>query len=130
METTMQRTVGEIMSRDVVTAPTDTPVREVAQVMARKKISCVVIVGGTKPVGIISERDLVRVVAERPGMLVGLQAMDVMTTPAKNLTAEVTLAEALRAMKQYGFRRFPIVDAQGRIIGLVTQTTILHAISN
>jgi CBS domain-containing protein len=126
----MQRRLDEIMTRDVVTAPTDTPLRDVAQIMARKKISCVVIVGGTKPVGIISERDLVRVVAERPGMLVSLLAMHVMTTPVKSLTGDVLLADALRAMKQYGFRRFPIVDAGGHLIGLITQTDILHSISN
>src|SRR5688572_22222000 len=101
----MQRRVDEIMTREVVTAPADTPVRDVAQMMARKKISCVVIVGGTKPVGIISERDLVRVVAERSGMIVSLLAMHVMTTPVKSLTGDVPLAEALRLMKQYGYRR-------------------------
>jgi CBS domain-containing protein len=126
----MDRAVEEIMTREVVTATTDTEVREVAREMARRRISCVVIVGGNKPVGIISERDLVRVVAERPNMLVGLMAKEMMTTPVKTLTIETTIAEAIRLMKERGYRRFPIIDGDGNLVGLVTQTDITHALSN
>ena len=125
----MDRTVGEVMTRDVVTAPTDAQVREVASDMARHKISCVVIVGGGKPIGIVSERDIVRLVAHKPNMLVGLTAREAMSSPVATLTEGATIGEALKLMRTRGYRRFPIVDKSGKLIGLVTQTTLLHALS-
>jgi len=126
----MKRTIGEIMTRDVVTAPVDARVRDVAREMAKRRISCVVIVADDKPIGIISERDIVRIVAERPNMLVGLLASEAMTTPVITLRTDAILSETLREMKDRHHRRFPIVDERGKLIGLVTQTTILHALSD
>ncbi|RMH38567.1 MAG: CBS domain-containing protein [Deltaproteobacteria bacterium] len=126
----MERTVGEIMNKDVVTAPPDAQVREIAAEMANRRISCVVIVGGGRPVGILSERDIVRLVATKPNLLVGLTAQEAMTTPVVTVTPDVTLREAIRRMKEHRLRRFPIVDGDGKLIGLVTQTTILHALSD
>jgi CBS domain-containing protein len=116
------------MSRDVVTAPTDAQVRDVASEMAKRKISCVVIVGGGKPIGILSERDIVRLVATKPNLLVGLTAAEAMTTPVVTLTPDTTLKDAISRMKNHNHRRFPIVDDDGKLIGLVTQTTLLHAL--
>src|SRR5262245_11312058 len=71
-----ERTVGEIMTKEVVTAATEDEVAALAKRMAQERISCVVIMGGRKPVGIVSERDIVRVVAERPALIVGMKARE------------------------------------------------------
>ncbi len=126
----MERTVAEVMTKEVVTAPTESPVRDVAQQMARHRISCVVIVGGGKPIGILSERDIVQLVATKPNMLVGLTARECMSSPVVSLPASTTLSETLKLMKERGFRRFPIVDDADRLIGLVTQTDILHSLEH
>jgi len=126
----MKRTVAEVMTREVVTAPTDAQVRDVAAEMAKRRISCVVIVAGGKPIGIISERDIVRMVATQSNLLVGLTAAESMTTPVTTITPDTTIADAVRKMKERNHRRFPIVDGDGKLIGLVTQTTLLHAIGD
>ena len=126
----MDRTVGEIMTRDVVTASTDAQVRDVARDMAKRKISCVVILGGGKPIGILSERDIVRLVATKPNLLVGLTAQEAMTSPVVTLTADTKLSDTMIRMRDRHHRRFPIVDDNGKLIGLVTQTTLLHALSD
>ena len=56
--------IKEVMSRNVTTLPSDTPVSEVAKCMVQKSISCVPIVDDGKLVGIISERDFVKVAAQ------------------------------------------------------------------
>ncbi len=83
---------------------------------------------GGKPIGIISERDIVRLVATKPNLLVGLTAQEAMTTPVATLTANTPLSETITKMKDHHHRRFPIVDDDGKLIGLVTQTNILHAL--
>jgi len=122
-----ERTVGDIMTREVVVAQTEDEVANLAQVMAKARISCVVIASGRKPVGIVSERDIVRIVAERPGMVVGMKAREMMSSPVMTLKADATVAEAKRLMIEKHFRRFPIVNDEGHLIGLITQTDILRS---
>lgn len=121
-----EKLLGDIMTRNVVTMTTEDEVAALARSMASSRISCVVIVSGRKPVGIVSERDIVRVVAERPGMLVGMKAREMMSSPVATLRAENTMAEAKRLMLERHFRRFPIVNEEGHLIGLVTQTDLLR----
>ena len=122
-----ERTVGEIMTKDVVVAQTEDEVAHLAQTMAKAQISCVVIASGRKPVGIVSERDIVRVVADRPGMIVGMKAREMMSSPVVTLKTAATVAEAKRLMIEKHFRRFPIVNDDGHLIGLITQTDILRS---
>lgn len=56
--------VKEVMSRQVVTLPPDAEIREAARLMLDRKIGCVVVVEGTRPVGILTESDFVRLIAE------------------------------------------------------------------
>jgi CBS domain-containing protein len=121
-----ERTVAEIMTRQVVTASTEDEVADLAKRMARERISCVVIVSGRKPVGIVSERDVVRAVAERPGMLVGMKAREMMSSPVVTLSASTLVDAAKRMMIERHFRRFPIVSDEGHLIGLITQTDIVR----
>ena len=114
------------MTKEVVTATTEDEVAALARRMAQERISCVVIVGGRKPVGIVSERDIVRVVAERPALIVGMKAREMMSSPVVTLTATTPVAEARRQMIERHFRRFPIVNQDGHLIGLITQTDILR----
>lgn len=126
----MERTVGEVMTREVKTASTEAPVKDVAAMMSDHKISCVVIVAGASPIGIISERDIVGVVARRPNLLVGLTAREVMSSPVETVPETMSLRDVLRRMKERKFRRFPIVDDDGKLIGLITLTDVLHALAN
>src|SRR5512134_2485976 len=118
--------LSDIMTREVVTSSPDDEVAEVAKKMASGRISCVVVVSGRKPVGIVSERDIVRIVAERPGMMVGMLVREMMSSPVVTMKPENTLTEAKRMMLERKFRRFPIVNDDEHLIGLVTQTDLLR----
>lgn len=120
------KVLSDIMTREVVTSLAEDEVAQVARKMAAQRISCVVVVSGRKPVGIVSERDIVRVVAERPGMMVGMRVREMMSSPVMTLRPENTLAEAKRLMLERKFRRFPIVNEEGHLIGLITQTDLLR----
>jgi CBS domain-containing protein len=120
------RTVGEIMTREVVTATTEDEVAALAKRMAKERISCVVVTSGRKPVGIVSERDIVRVVADRPGLIVGMKAREMMSSPVVTLGATTAVTDAKRMMIERHFRRFPIVNDEGHLIGLITQTDIVR----
>jgi CBS domain-containing protein len=120
------RRIGEIMTKNVVTATTEDEVADLAKRMAKERISCVVVTSGRKPVGIVSERDVVRVVAERPGMLVGMRAREMMSSPVVTMKAEAPVEEARKMMIERHVRRFPIVNDEGHLVGLITQTDLLR----
>lgn len=105
--------------RRVVTASLDEHVFEVACRMRDEHVGCVVVVREGRPVGMLTDRDIVlRVVAE------GLDARSVLVSSIVTYEA-VTIQRtdgfetALRTMRDHGVRRVPIVDAEGRVTGIV-----------
>lgn len=124
-----QMAIDGVMTRDVVTVAPDTPLDVLAATMRDLRLSCVVVCEDDRPVGIVSERDLVRALGHvlshtgRPA----LRAREVMSSPVFSLARESSLDEAVRVTAQRGFRRVPIVDERGAIAGLLTQSDLLRA---
>ncbi len=111
---------------DVVTATPNITVAQVAKLMSKKHVGSVVIVRGTKPVGIITDRDItVRVVSQGkdPQMMAARQ---VMTRDLVTLSEDLGLFEVLEIMKNKAIRRFPVVDSEGNLSGLFTLDDILY----
>ena len=114
-----RRDVGDIISGDVVQLPASAMVLEAARLMAQQGIGCLPIIEEGKLRGIFTERDaLFRVMAEGrdPGItpLIG-----VMTSHPQTVTPDTTAVEALRIMRDGGFRHLPVVN-QGAVIGIVS----------
>jgi signal-transduction protein with cAMP-binding, CBS, and nucleotidyltransferase domain len=126
------RRVAEVMTNQVITALPSTPVVTLTELMATHRISCIVIVKPSdeddsiqQPVGIVTERDIVRFQA------LGLDidqtsAQAVMSTPIFVLSPEDSLWTAHQEMEQRQVRRLAVSWNWGQNLGLVTQTCILR----
>jgi diguanylate cyclase (GGDEF)-like protein len=121
--------VESIMTTKVESVAPDCSLPEVVVKMRDQRLSCLVVCEKRKPVGIISERDLVRVLstalengANTPGT-----AFDAMSSPPLTIRASESVAAAMALARSRGFRRLPIVDADGFLVGLVTQGDFLRA---
>jgi signal transduction histidine kinase len=119
--------VASVMTRGVCCVAPEAPLLEVAAEMRRRRISCVVVCRDARPVGIVSERDLVRVLCEAHVPPQVLTAACVMSSPVRTVRPERLCPEVIEAMRTQGFRRYPVVDGEGRLLGLVTQTDLLRA---
>lgn len=112
-----------VLTRVPVLAPTQT-VAEAAAAMREVSHGSAVIAEGGRIIGILTERDLLRIASgpeegfEAP---VGL----VMTRQPKTVSLQDTLCDAVRWMDQGGYRRLPVVDAEGTPCGIVDVKTIL-----
>ncbi|MDQ7831864.1 MAG: PAS domain S-box protein [Desulfovibrionaceae bacterium] len=120
------RRLSRIMVREVVSAAPATPLPEALGVMAQKQISCLLAVDDGRPVGIITERDAASVI------LVGQAACtlslgDVMRSPVLTVAVDLPVHEGLSLMRRNGIRRLVMVDGQGRLAGLVTQSDVVNA---
>lgn len=119
-------TAGIRCTREVdVIEPTDT-VRSAASRMHDRKVGALLVVDGVgRPIGILTDRDIaVRVVAEdRDANLVTVR--DAMTTDPVTIPEDTPIGEALRLMRGGAFRRLPVVDGDGKAIGIFTLDDVL-----
>ncbi|MEO1144964.1 MAG: CBS domain-containing protein [Cyanobacteria bacterium J06638_22] len=124
------RRVSDVMTRDVIHAPLTATVLHLAQLMAKHRVSCVVIIqedsdGNTKPVGIVTERDIVQFQAFQIN-LGQTQAATVMSTPLFLLSPGDSLWTAHQEMQKRRVGRLVVSWNWGLGLGIVTQTSLLR----
>ncbi len=113
----------ELMSSKVLTVTPDVRARYALSLMARRSVSCVVVVDGPIPVGMFTERDVVRCIAEGVDLTTS-SVGDVMCTSI--VTAPMTAAPqaTVSMMQKKTVRRVLVVDDLGGVAGILTQTDI------
>jgi signal transduction histidine kinase len=82
---------------------------------------------GPPPIGVVTERDLVRKLLAAGRDPATLRVSDVMTAPVRTVTREATALEAFQLLRACAFRRLPVVDQHGGLVGIVTQSDLLRA---
>jgi CBS domain-containing protein len=116
-------TVRAILSRkgnDVATIEPNAPLAAAMKILAERRIGALVITGADQRiVGILSERDIVRTLAERGPKALGEPLADVMTRKVVTCSQSETVCEIMERMSSGKFRHVPVVE-QGRLIGIVS----------
>lgn len=113
----------------VVTATLDESAMDIARKMRDGRVGCVVITRSSRPIGIVTDRDLaLRVVAEGKDARTTSIA-DIVTYDATTIPRDAGIETAVHTMRECGVRRLPIVDNDGVVTGIVTadDLTILLA---
>ena len=124
------RRVDEIMTTSVVHAATNVSVRQVAQLMANHKVSCVAIVEEREygrlliPHGIITERDIVQF--QNLNLNLEQPAQKLMSSPLFLVSPQDSLWSIHQIMKQRRVRRLLVAGCQGELVGIITQTSLLQ----
>jgi diguanylate cyclase (GGDEF)-like protein len=121
--------VTSLMTTDVTSTTSNAYLADVVQSMIDNHYSCMVVVENGLPVGIITERDIVRLmgffISDKPQG--PLRVADVMSVPVATLSEDTTLFEALVISSAQKIRHLPVVSSSGRMIGLVTQSDLARA---
>jgi CBS domain-containing protein len=122
--------VGLICQREVDLVETGETVQQAAQRMSQRAVGTLVVVNAAKePVGIVTDRDLItRVIA--PGKdPIETPVSEAMSVHPKSVREETPIEKALSLMKNGSFRRLPVVDRQGHLIGIVSLDDIFLSLS-
>ena len=99
----------------------ETPVLEIARIMAARRIGAVLIVTASGQVaGILSERDIVKAVADRGNGISSMAAEELMTRDVIMIGPETPVEAALEIMDQGYFRHLPVCDTDGALLGIVS----------
>jgi diguanylate cyclase (GGDEF)-like protein len=118
-----------LMSKQVQCAAPATPMSEILRRMRLNRHSCIVITDSNKPVGIITERDIVKHFSDLLQKRASQDdvAAQLMSSPPVTVEARTTLFEALVVARSRLIRHLPVVGAAGELVGLVTQTDLVAA---
>lgn len=109
-----------VMKRKVITVDAADTASTAAEVMTRNGVGCVVVTDKQNAVGIITERDMVRVLSKSQ-VARGLKAMDIMSTPIIAVEPSMEIVDAVEFMIKKNIKKLPIVE-QGKLVGIVTFT--------
>jgi CBS-domain-containing membrane protein len=115
------------MTSDVVTVSPEDSIKDVITTLADHEISGAPVVNGDgRVVGVVTEADLMRTAAPDRERSDAAVVGEVMSTPAITTTPGTTIAEAARTMTRHGFKRLPVVDPDGRPVGIVSRADVLQ----
>ena len=118
--------VLRITLQTVTTTHGKATIQEVCETMVAAGVGAVVVLDEGRLVGIISERDVVaRVVVPRKD-LATTRVADVMTREVRTANSTATTAKAMEIMDSGGFRHLPLLDASGRVVGVVSMQDVLR----
>ncbi len=120
--------INNLMSKQVTCLEPGAPLREAISLMAENRFSCVVVKENEEPLGIFTERDLVRLLStEQTENLLESPISQVMTSPVQCLNQDESLFDALVVSKAERIRHLPVVNDDDNLVGLVTQSDLTNA---
>jgi len=121
----MAQELRNIMIENVRTARLDDTVQDIAVLMNKYQIGCVIIVDGEQPVGIVTERDIMKRVVSKGMAPKNLKAADVMSKPLITASPGTSAGDAAKAMLKWNIKKLPVVEKE-RLVGVVTLTDLLR----
>jgi len=122
----MSLKVENVMVVDVVTVEAEATVKEAVELMNKHEIGCLVVVDEEeKPVGIITERDLLKRVLAKRKDPVRAKVKDIMSKPLVTGTPHMDIEATVRLMFKHKIKKLPVVE-NGRLVGLVTLTDLVR----
>jgi len=123
--------VRDVMSKDLTCCTPSDSAQTAAKLMKDRGVGSLPVVSdgaGKRLEGIVTDRDLCCTVVAGAQLAEAVRVAEVMTTKAVVCAPDETLEECERLMQKHQVRRIPVIDAQGRCIGIVAQADIaLHA---
>jgi len=117
--------VKDVMSSPVITIHEDAPANHVAELMDKHGLGCMIVTNKEgKPLGIITERDLVGRVLAKNAKPDSIKAKEVMTSPLITIEPDQSINEAARRMSRLNIRRLGVMY-KGQLIGVLSSKDVL-----
>jgi CBS domain-containing protein len=120
----MGKRIQEVMTSDPRSVSPDAPVADASRIMRDEDTGIVPIVEDGKLIGTITDRDIVvRLIAEGRDAS-SATVRDIASTDLVTVDPQQDLDEALRLMAQHQVRRLPVVEEDGRLVGILSQADV------
>ncbi|MFM2078063.1 MAG: hypothetical protein RJA49_1953, partial [Actinomycetota bacterium] len=118
-------TVATLMTAPPVTAAATEPLTDAIRRMHRHRVGSVLVMEGTRALGIVTERDVLRATADRGDRDTEQTVADVMTAPVDTIDVGTAVQSALATMRERGYRHMPVTD-HGHPVGVVSLRDLMR----
>jgi CBS domain-containing protein len=113
------------MTKDVVTAAKETSIQECIELLFKRHVGSIIIANNSKQcLGIFTERDAIRLVAQKVPL--DTEIGKVMTKNIFTIREDATFEEAKSIINTHGIRHLPVIDSNGKLVGLISVRHILN----
>ncbi len=116
--------VKDVMTRSIISISPKASITEAARIMGERDIGGVLVIDESKPVGMLTERDIVRRVVAQGLNPSNTKVEEAMSTPLFFIDADAEISDAARLMATENIRRLPVMD-KGKLVGILTTYDIL-----
>lgn len=129
-------TVSSIMTSKVITVTEKQTLKELSKLMYQRNIGGIIIEKDIPPnnssdegdpIGIITERDIARLVAFSSNLSTDTPTSELMSRPLITINQKSSIKDASDLMQQHNIRRLPVLDNKGKLVGIITAKDILKA---
>ncbi|MGE0682695.1 MAG: HPP family protein [Candidatus Binatia bacterium] len=128
IEKSVSTKVAEVMTRDVIATAPDHSVQEAITLVARHRFRhLLVVMGDQRLAGVISDRDLLRFMIREPQWGTAAVA-EIMKADPITVNPDTPLSAAVAEMLNRRINCLPVVDADNRVVGILTSTDLLRAL--
>jgi len=122
----MSLEVKDVMVKNIITLESEATVKEAAKLMNKHEIGCLVLMNREKPVGIVTERDMLKRVLLKSKDPRKTKVGKIMSKPLVVCEPQTEIRDAVRLMVEGKIRRLPVVE-DSHLLGLVTFTDIVRS---
>ena len=125
--------IGELCAREVYIVNPGEPLSQAVHEMRKRNIGCVIVVeqrgARVVPVGIVTDRDIVRALPDYPDGIARARIADVMTREPLTLAEDCSIVEGMGRLRARGVRRAPVTAANGDLVGIVSTDDCLGIVA-
>ncbi|MDY6865045.1 MAG: CBS domain-containing protein [Halobacteriota archaeon] len=120
--------IRDIMTKKVITVDVEMNAVDISKKMMEKDVGCVIVVKNDKPVGIVSERDIVRKLVSTDVKSSSMTAEMLMTEPIVTVSDDTSLLDTTKKMAKNKIRRLPVMSGD-KMVGIVSETDVVSVSS-
>ena len=116
--------VKDAMVSRVITARSSQTVLEGSKIMAKEDVGSLLVVEGSRPIGIVTREDIVAKITAKDLKASEIKIKDIMSTKIISSTPDEDISVAARKMSKYGFERLPVIN-MGKLVGIISAREIV-----
>jgi len=120
-------TIGDVMTKSVISVDATLTVNETAKMMEDAKVGAVIVMEDNAPIGIVTDRDFAVKVAAHAYQITE-PVKQIMSSPLFSINSDETVRTAADLMHERKIRKLPVID-DGKVVGIITATDIVNLLS-
>jgi len=120
-------TIGDVMTKSVISVDASITVNEAAKMMEDAKVGAVIVMENNTPIGIVTDRDFAVKVAAHAYQITS-PVKQIMSSPLFSINSDESVRAAADLMHDRGIRKLPVIDDE-KVVGIITSTDIVNLLA-